>query len=200
MSMKVIAGSWRKSFLPVGVSFTRSLSSAFLFILSLGIIAGGGVGVFSSVGGSGGDISLALSGQLPAGAWACLVSAGRFFLLAALFSTTYLGVLLMPALVFARGFVLCRAVSALFSAFSFRGLFGALLIYGVPALVDLPCFLIVGCACFESSRCLFMQRFQAMPPVRSIGCLRPLLLALVSIAFSFLYTRLLLPDLLARFF
>lgn len=201
MSIKVIAGSWRKSFFAAGGGFARSLISSYIFVIILGIIAGGGVGVFSSISHVGEDISLyAQEYLLPDGFGECLFSAGRFFFLAALFSTSYLGVILLPSLVLVRGYILSYAAAALFSAFSFKGLLCALLIYGVPAFISVPCFLIACCGCFESSRCLFMQKFHSLPSIKSMGHVWPLLLALFAIAFESIYSSCLLPDLLARFF
>lgn len=202
MNFKVIASSWRRSFFPAGDSLTHSLTSAYIFIIILGIIAGGGVGVFSSVSGDiGGDVFLyAREHLLPSGFGECLFLSGRFFLLAALFSTSYLGVVLLPSLVLVRGYVLSYAASVLFSAFSFKGLVCGLLIHGVPAVISVPCFLVVCCSCFESSRCLFMQRFHALPPIKNVAHAWPLLFALFAIVFDSIYTSCFLPDLLARFF
>lgn len=201
MSIKVLAGSWRKSFFPALGSSAHSLGSAFLFVLFLGILAGGIVGAFSSVSNISGGIFLYLEEHLlPSGFADCLFSAGRFFLLAAFFSTSYLGVVLLPSLIFVRGCILSYSVSVLFSAFSFEGLLSALFVLGVPALINVPCFLIVCCGCFESSKCLFMQRFHALLPIKNLGGVWFLLLALFAIAFDCIYSLCFLPGLLERFF
>ena len=113
---------------------------AFPFLI--GIISGTVVGLFSdAVPAALNSFSFlsesAASGKLSEAFW----RAFRYILFAAVFSTGYLGIFLLPLLAAFRGFSFSCSVSALFAADGFSGMLFAALIVGLPALIGFPAFL-----------------------------------------------------------
>lgn len=197
MSINLSGRAWHRAFChSVGTP-----AAMFIIALFLGIAAGAGVGAFSSLGADGARLSSYAAEHLQPTSFArCLVNASELFLLSALFSTSYLGVVLLPSLVFVRGCILSFGISAMFTSYSLKGLLCALLVLGIPAFVSIPCLLIVCTYCFHASKCLFMQRFNALPTVRSVGSFLHILIAVFAVAFDCIYTCWLLPAVLSRFF
>ena len=70
--------------------------------------------------------------------WHCV----RFLLCIAVFSTSTLGVFLIPSMAFLRGFFLSGVVSVSFQAQAFRGMLHTAFSFGIPALLSLPAFLL----------------------------------------------------------
>lgn len=115
-----------------------ALLAAFIF----GLVFGSLVGVFSDVGATVFDVSIWESGF--ADAWI-------FFLLLLLFSTTYLGVALIPVLMFVRGTVFSCSAAVLYKSLGVDGLVLGLIGSAVPMCFLLPVYLLVGSDCFGLS-------------------------------------------------
>lgn len=67
----------------------------------------------------------------------------RYLLCALLLSASLLGVLLLPCLAFLRGFLFSCTVAACFAARRYLGLTDAALCFGIPALLEIPVFLVL---------------------------------------------------------
>ena len=170
-----------------------------LGLFTLGVLAGSLVGLFSPAVASAPNLegyvaSEALSRSLPGAFW----DTGKFFLLLFAVATSYLGVILSPAAVFLRGYLFSCSVSALFSAYAYRGLLCAALISGVPALFLIPCFLSAASAAFFSARRLATQRFDPGPGLRGAGLSRRVVVIVLLLILDALYRVYLLPVLLSR--
>lgn len=67
----------------------------------------------------------------------------RFHLAAVFLSTTFLGIVLLPALSAVRGYLIGCTASAIMAAYPETGFLLSLVTLGIPLLVCLPCFLIL---------------------------------------------------------
>ena len=148
---------------PIRVQTTDGERSAYRMLLICfvtGAVAGAAVGLFSpkSIVPENPDIWLADKAsleRLPA----ALFNAGQYLAFVLLLSTSFLGVLLIPAAAALRAYLLSCFVSAFFAAGSYRGRACAFLVRGVPALFSVPVFLTVACDSLLQSRSLFRLRF-----------------------------------------
>ncbi len=76
----------------------------------------------------------------------------RFQFISFLMGTSFLGVTLIPLLVFLRGYILSCASAAIINSYPQNGIVMALIIVGLPSLLSIPCFFFVSTEAFFSSR------------------------------------------------
>lgn len=173
-----------------------------LFLFTLGVLAGGVAGTFftadgfaSAYAGAGQYVA---SNVLPASLLSAFWSSARLFLLLALAATSWLGVLLVPAAVMLRGYLLSCSIAVLYASFGWPGLLCAFLSSGLPALFLVPAFLAAACDAYFASRFLLERRFGLTPaaPGRRRAGKRVLVIAPL-IAAEALYSFYLLPHIVA---
>ncbi len=119
-----------------------------------------------------------------------------FFVLALIFSTSYLGFIFIPLILFIRGFLFSAFLSSVY-VFSYDNGFVSALVYeALPALICLPCFLLIANDCVLLSRKLFH--------VGSFHCnygrvpiLRHILISIVCLLIDYIYCIYIMPLLLA---
>ena len=123
----------------------------------------------------------------------------RYLLCALLLSASLLGVLLLPCLAFLRGFLLACAVAACFAARRCLGLADAALCLGIPALLEIPVFLMVaGGGIRFSLRLLSAARIEFRRSLPELLWRRRLLLLFPLLLLAVLYRQILLPVLVNR--
>ena len=164
-----------------------------LVMLSAGILTGGIVGFFSLESASPGALEDYIASRFLYGSFpAALLGASCYFLMLAAAATSYLGVLLVPGLVFLRCYLFSCSVSGLYALFSLRGLSYALLLRGIPGLLAVPCFYCAACAALAQSRQLLSLRFGlGAPPAR--GSLRCVPVSAAVVLFDAFYGYYILP-------
>lgn len=173
-----------------------------LIMLTLGVLVGGVAGIYFTADGF--AAAYASAGQyaaakmLPASLPSALWSSARFFLTLLFAATSWLGVLLVPATVLLRGYLLSCSVAALYASYGWAGLRCALLAGGLPALFLAPALIIAACDAYFASRWLLERRFGLSPALP--GRLRPgkrvIVIALL-IAAEACYSFYLLPIIVA---
>ena len=171
----------------------RTSSSARAVLLAgfvLGLLFGFFVGISS------GEESLVPGGGVTGGAFR---SAWMFFLLLFIFSTSYLGLVLIPSLMFVRGAVFSCSVSVLYFSLGTDGLLFALLGSALPLCVLLPVYILVGEDCFRMSLRLIRLHMGRGGYCSPLFPLRHLLIALVAVAAEAAFSACLLPMLTSAF-
>ena len=83
-----------------------------------------------------------------------LISTVKYHLAAVFLGFSVLGPLLIPLLAAVRGFFLCFSVTAVLRALGARGIGFTLSLFGIPAVVSIPCFFILSSLAFSSSLAL----------------------------------------------
>lgn len=133
---------------------------------------------------------------LPRSFPAWYLASARYFLCLLAAATTYFGIVLVPALVLLRGYVLGSAAAAAFASASYHGLLSAFLTCGVSAIVTLPMLLIAANDSFQSSRTMIRLRLgqQETPGIRPVF-LRRCLLCMLFVLLDALYCGCILPHL-----
>lgn len=91
-----------------------------------------------------GDLRFSLPGVI----WGCV----RWPLLVFLFGAVGSGVVLIPATLCLRGFLLSYAVSGFSAQYGGRGMLAAVALFAVTILVELPVLFVAGCECLRMSR------------------------------------------------
>lgn len=178
----------------------RSPGKMLSIMMLLGVAVGTLIGTYSSgaaIGGAAESYFKTFSDEI--NLFSSLKESAQFFLMAAVISTSFLGFFVIPALVAFRGYLLGFSVSALFSSFSFTGLLGSAFIFGIPAVLTLPPFLIISADAYYLSEQLFAQRFSKTRPWERASFGRHLFLSLPFLAATFFYDLYLLPNILLRF-
>lgn len=87
--------------------------------------------------------------------WKC----SKYHIFIWLISTSFLGVVLVPMALAYRGFVLCCSSAALIFDYGIMGAVISAAMFGLTALVSIPCLLIVATDSMSSSLSLFSQRY-----------------------------------------
>ena len=181
-----------------GPTERRRLHGFFLLLLFLGVLSGGVVGSFDSAGRFAVLSDFFALSAPPVGFWPALFQSGIWLLLLLFSATALLGVFLSPFVLFARCFVFSYGVSSLFSAASFRGLFRALLLCGIPAALSLPFLLSAAEDSFLLSSEIFSLLARRRRPARDrAAAAGHFLLALLAAVVSAAYSRFLLPRLIS---
>ena len=83
---------------------------------------------------------------------------------------TAFGVIAIPILVFAKGFILSLSVSSLIASFGKVGIVAALSVFGVQAAISIPCLILLSAFAVEISR---VFAFVVIPPKRRITGKKP---------------------------
>lgn len=184
--------------LPVSLAEDREARDAFLIALLLtGVLLGSVIGVYA------GETSAVLPDVLTSQAddtasfASAFREAGAYFLLFAVCATSYLGLLMTPALLLLRGYTLSCAVAAVFAAERYRGLLAALLITGIPALLTVPPMVILASDSFRRSHRLLQFRLsRRVPPMQSGDLIRHWFFTAAMIAADTIYIYFIRPRLL----
>lgn len=109
----------------------------------------------------------------------------RFHLVAFLLGSSFLGLALLPALSFIRGYALSCSAATIISGSPTNGIIMAAVAVGIPALISLPCFFVISIDGYMSSARIFhlvrgssaprqdklYARFLACVPVLAVGTL-----------------------------
>lgn len=170
-----------------------------LLLFLAGVLAGALAGCYLSPAGASALLPAgAAAGSSPDTLWEAVWEAGRFFLLLLVLSTSLLGVLLTPAAVVLRGYLLGCSVAALYAALAWEGLLRAALVSGIPALCSVPCFLALSEDAIQSARGLFLLRLGRRPEPLCPAMRAHLALAAVLTLALGCYSRWLLPLLLGK--
>ncbi len=90
------------------------------------------------------SVSAACSAGVRPGFWLCLRGCGLWCLAALLLGFSALGVFGLPVLFLCRGFVLCYAVGVFYRLWGTAGLWAAVVVFGLPALLWLPALFALG--------------------------------------------------------
>ena len=173
-------------------------AAPFLLLLMLiaGIAMGSIVGMFSLHGNADMELDAYAASQFLFTSYpTALLQSSRFFLVLLLAATSYLGVILIPACSFVRGYLLSCSISAMYARFSFRGLKTAFLLCGVPALVVVPCFILTACDAWSASQRLLSLRFDRGSFSGDWVLLRRFPLVFLAVLLDASYSFYLLPSL-----
>lgn len=136
-------------------------------------------------------------GALSASFWESVYKALFYICLALLFSTSYLGVFLIPALALVRAYSFSCSAASLYAAFGSGGFLRAVLALGVPALLAIPAFLICACDGLERARLLCSLRFGgSFLPASRTRIYGHALFVFVAVAMVIVYDYFVLPILL----
>ena len=189
-----------KALVPVKARFFRSspdVSCAVIFLMfGIGLAAGTLLGCISPDGTAASAVDWADVGE----SLSLLGSAYKVFFytgLALLFSTSILGVFLIPALALVRAYSLACSIAALYVSHSGDGLAYAAAAIGVPAAFSVPAFLTCACAGLLSSCQLYSLRFgSAFRPRPQAFFPRRAVFVLICLAIAFFYDIFALPLLL----
>lgn len=146
----------------------QSEQSGTLAVLALPFLVGGIAGCLLAALSSGagaedlcgyltGYLSLAQEGELPRGLWALLWGQVKYLLAALVLGMTALGLAGLPLLFGIRGFFFSFPVACFCRVFGVSGLFPALVLFALPALLWTPALFIAGVRGFASARQLLRQ-------------------------------------------
>lgn len=102
-------------------------------------------------------LTLTQSGQLSRGLWPVLWGQVKYLLAALLLGLTALGLAGFPILFGVRGFFLSFPVACFCRVFGQRGLFPALILFGLPALLWAPALFLMGVSGFLSAQQLLRR-------------------------------------------
>ena len=149
---------WKRWTAPAAWTREEQVFLPLLLLFLMGVAAGCVAGLFLTPEGGGTALAIFSTDALPGTFWEALWGAGVFFLLLLALSTSWLGLVLVPAAVLLRGYLLSCSVSALYAAASWQGLRYAALVSGIPALVLVPCFLVAARDTADASRRLLELR------------------------------------------
>ena len=88
---------------------------------------------------------------------AVLWNHGRWLLCCGVFGLSAVGIAILPVLFGVRGFLLAFGVSCFVRTYGVMGLLPAVLLYGVPAMLWGPGFLLLGVICLRRSSCFLRK-------------------------------------------
>lgn len=139
-----------------------------LVVLAIAFLTGGAVGCILGVlsRGTGAEelsrylvdyLTLAQSGQLSRSFWPVLWGQVKYLLAALLLGLTALGLAGFPILFGVRGFFISFPVACFCRVFGQRGLFPALILFGLPALLWAPALFLMGVSGFLSAQQLLRR-------------------------------------------
>lgn len=186
--------------LPVSVfsfrSVERGIEDLLLLFLAVGAVLGAVFGLYMPERALPELRLLAVSDAASCGFLPALGLSGAFAALVLFAATSYLGIVLVPVLILLRAYLLGASVAARFAADAYFGLWQALLIFGIPALLTLPPLMLLANDCVARARELLRLRFGArfFPSAHSRGRLH-LLLAICSVVLDIAYRCAFLPRL-----
>lgn len=123
-----------------------------------------------------------------------------YFALLLIFSTSYLGLILIPCLFFLRGYFFSCSLTALYTSLGPEGLLFSLFSSAVPLCILLPYFFRIGSDCFALSRNLAELKFGGSGSRAAVYLYRHLLSLLPLLIIERLYAVYLLPTIISKFF
>lgn len=164
------------------ISASGLLFFAFLAGLVLGSLLGLGYGHDSAV------FSLADDSSIFGSAW-------PYFAMMLVFSTSYLGALGIPAVLFVRGLLFSCGVALMYSALGTQGLLLSFLGSGIPLCFLLPGMILVGADCSRCCIQLFRLRTGKGACFEELFPLRHLVLMIFLILLDAVYSAYLFPAL-----
>ena len=168
----------------------------FLFLF-FGVTAGCIIGSYADVGRLTTSAVFGLGADHKASFFEALLYEGRYFFLILICSSTYLGVLLVPALLIMFGGTFGAVVAAAFAADYFPGILRTGVLYGVPALIVFTPFMLQAADCIMFSRDLLLFRFTRYPVSEKTSySFQHLLLATFAVFIVAAYRYFLLPLLI----
>ena len=169
-----------------------------LLLFLAGAVLGSASGCFFVRPEGVGGMDAAISGLVSGSFWESAYKALFYIGLALVFSTSYLGVFLIPALALVRAYTFSCSVASLAAAFGRRGLACAAASLGLPALLSVPAFLLCACAGVGASRRLCSLRFgDVFPGTRGgLSCGQAVFIAAAS-CLVLLYDYFILPMILS---
>ena len=119
-----------------------------------------------------------------------------FHLLVLLAGTSLLGVLFVPVLSIARGYLLSCTAAAVLHNYPWKAV---LVLLGIPALLEIPCFLVLAADAIRTSRRLAMAASGILPHTEQNNpILRDTVLCLIILTMSAVIETFILPVLLAK--
>ena len=172
-----------------------------MFCFAAGAIFGSLVGAFSLTE----DIPAIVSGYtlktMPGGVYAFL-NGSKFHIFALICATSTLGVATIPALVAVRGYLLSCTAAAIYVGYpGGKGLLINAVVIGLPALITLPCLIIMASDSLTQSRKLLSLSLGNPPDTsRSVPIISRSMVGLFFIAIAALAEEMLMPMLIANIF
>ena len=194
-NLKKAGRFWRVS------AFDHQQDSVFIF-LSLCFLAGSVFGSFVGSFSVPDDIFFRIEGMTavtaePAGFWNTFWSCIRYPVLLLLLSSSVLGVLFVPILSVMRGYFLSCSVASMICAYTQGGWLLAFVALGIPALVTIPCFFVLGIDAFTASGRLLSLATGGTRPTGPSRLLQHFAVCLVLLAAAAALEELLVPDLVS---
>lgn len=170
-----------------------------LLFLAIFFVAGAVVGALVGALSKSGDLTALLTARSSRGGdvrtvLSALWAASRFHLLVLIAGTSLLGVLFVPMLAALRGYLLSCTAAAVLQGYSWKVL---LVLLGIPALFEIPCFLVLAADAVGVSRRLTAGGMHSGKQ-RETLILRHTLLCLPVLTAGALAETFLLPVLLAN--
>lgn len=129
--------------------------------------------------------------------WDSIFGSFKFLLMALLFSTSFLGVLLLPSLAFVKAYTFTCSVAAIYVAYSFSGLLCCFFALALPTAILFPCLLLAFRDSFYQARHLFEFKLYNNFAVPRTGIVKHTLAISVLLFLVACYDYFLLPDILA---
>jgi|GEM_PF-1925999 len=129
--------------------------------------------------------------------WTAALDSFKYLALAVLFSTSFLGIVLVPALALVMAYSFSCAIAALFAAYSFSALLVCFFALAVPALFLFPCLFIAYRDSFcHAKQLLEFKLSRNFAPVAN-RLIRDLILIVIVLVAVSLYNYFLLPNMLS---
>lgn len=124
--------------------------------------------------------------------WNC----SRYHIFTILFSTSWLGTALVPALLAYRGFNLCCSSVALLIDYPDVGTVLTAIILGLPGLISVPCLILIASYSMEASAGVMSLRFGHRQRYPAHSDLRRIVLCFICLIPVAVYEALILPKLI----
>ena len=122
-----------------------------------------------------------------------LIGEASFLLALLFFSTSYLGIIFVPAIVASRGFLFSAFLSSAYAFTESSAFFTALICEAVPSLIAAPCFLLLADDCLNLSGNLLFLRIGSLSHIRRSAFLSHLALCVLFLVIDFLYCFYVIP-------
>lgn len=142
------------------------------FLLALCFAAGAILGCFMGINFTDNSFLSKISPTYPNGSGEFLsrfLGLTVFSLIAAFLGSSFLGFAILPILTGARGYVLSFSAASMMASSDNKGIIMALLVFGIPALISLPCFFAVTVdAALASRRLKELMRGRFVPSANKL--------------------------------
>jgi hypothetical protein len=182
-------------------TFDHQEGSIFIF-LSLCFLAGSVLGSFVGSFSVSDDIFLRIEGITAvsteaAGYWSSLWNCTRYHILLLLFASSVLGVLFIPILSVMRGYFLSCTAASILCSYPQGGWLLSFAVLGIPALITIPCFFVLGIDSFTASGRLLSLTTGGTRPTGPSRLLRHFVVCLALLTIAAALEELLIPDLVS---